>query len=71
MIVNDDANCPWCRRKVADPHELEVDNDRHADINCGWCEKPYRLEATVTVDYFTQKLDADGEIVKDPPLPPA
>jgi DNA-directed RNA polymerase subunit RPC12/RpoP len=55
-----DPRCPHCRRTMTDAWDLFCTGFEHngdeIEVSCGWCEKPYRVQLSVTIEYTTRKI---------------
>jgi hypothetical protein len=50
------AVCPHCYRQFKDSWELCQKDEDVYEYDCDQCEKPFSVQATITVTYTTVKL---------------
>jgi hypothetical protein len=60
-----DPVCPWCGYKYMDAWELEMGDGSEQVIECGECEREYKVECVISVDYCTEKWTALQQAEKD------
>ena len=49
--------CPHCGKEMMDSWELDIGDDESEQIDCGECEKPYRVSCRVYVKYSTETVE--------------
>lgn len=55
-----EAVCPHCGHQMRDTWELHLGDEDSAEVECGDCEKPYRVIAFVRRTYDTVKIEPKG-----------
>jgi hypothetical protein len=55
LNFTDSPICPWCGYRLGDAWELDLHDGDTTEVDCGKCEKAYRVTASVSISYSTQR----------------
>lgn len=50
--------CPHCGHEDHDAWEMGMDDDDVEDVECGHCDKPYRVSMSVSITYGSSVIPA-------------
>lgn len=61
-MYNRHPRCPYCGYEWIDAWELELDRDeQESEIECGDCEKMFKVMIHLDVKYSTFKIEGEEE----------
>lgn len=56
-----DPVCPYCGYVMHDAWELNLEDGEYTEVECGHCEKSYKVSINISVHYSTEKIKDNTE----------
>lgn len=53
------AICPYCFQEDEDAWEYNLGDGASTEVTCGGCERKFRVQCSISVDYTTKRIEGE------------